>query len=149
MSRTLDKLQTHLEKAHSNVYATNCGICSKFGVDICFSFRSKSGLVPGPYLDDNGLEVVELWPLEDGAERHDAGVPVAPVGVFDVLFDERQDVRNHVILAAGGQQHQAHAGGFTGVPVVIIVVLILRTGQGQGSRVRVRVEVKVSQSGTS
>ena len=82
-------------------------------------------LVSGVYLDDEGLELVEFGALQDGAEGHDGGVAVAPVGVLDVLLDEGQHVGHHVILATGGQQHQAHARRLARVPVVIVVILVL------------------------
>lgn len=78
------------------------------------------------HLDDEGFELAELGPLQDGAEGHDGGVAVAPVGVLDVLLDEGQHVRHHVVLATRGQQHQAHARRLARVPVVIVVVLVLR-----------------------
>lgn len=80
------------------------------------------------HLYDKGFELVEFGPLQDGAEGHDRGIPVAPVGVFDVLFDEGQDVRDDVILAAGRQQHQTHAGCLAWVPVIIVVIFILKEG---------------------
>lgn len=76
-------------------------------------------------LYDEGFELVEFGSFQDGSEGHDGGVSVAPVVMFDVFFDEGQNVRNHVVLTAGGQQHQTHTCSLTGVPVVIVVVLVL------------------------
>lgn len=89
-----------------------------------------SSAVGVAYLDDERLELVEFGALEDGAEGHDGGVAVAPVGMLDVLLDEGQHVRNHVVLAAGGQQHQAHARRLARVPVIIIVILVLKWSNG-------------------
>lgn len=76
------------------------------------------------------FELVQFRSLQDGSEGHDGGVSVPPVGAFDVFFDEGQDVRNHVVLAAGGQQHQTHPCRLTGVPVVVVVVLVLKRQVG-------------------
>lgn len=83
-------------------------------------------------LYNEGFELVEFRSFQDGSEGHDGGVSVAPVEVFDVFFDEGQNVRNHVVLAAGGQQHQTHACCLTGVPVIIVVVLVLRKSGSKG-----------------
>ena len=88
-----------------------------------------------PHLVDERFELVELGAFQDGAEGHDRGVPAAPVGVLDVLLDEGQDVGQHVVLAAGGQQHQAHAGRLAGVPLVVVVVLVLQQAAAEVSRV--------------
>lgn len=77
-------------------------------------------------LYDEGFELVEFRSFQDGSKGHNGGVSVAPVGVFDVVFDEGQNVRNHIILTAGGQQHQTHTCCLTGVPVIVIIVLVLR-----------------------
>lgn len=81
------------------------------------------------------FEQVQFGSLQDGAEGHDGGVAVPPVWMFYVLLDEGQDVRNHVVLTAGGQQHQTHPRRLAGVPVIIVVVLVLHT---PGSKVRGR-----------
>lgn len=85
----------------------------------------------GTDLYDEGFELVEFRSFQDGSKGHNGGVSVAPVGVFDVVFDEGQDVRNHVILTAGGQQHQTHASSLTRVPVVVVVVLVLHKSGSQ------------------
>lgn len=86
-------------------------------------------------LYDERFEQVQFGSLQDGAEGHDGGVAVTPVGMFDVLLDEGQDVRDHVVFTAGGQQHQTHPRRLAGIPVIIIVVLVLRT---PGPKVRDR-----------
>ncbi len=86
--------------------------------------RGRCWLVTDLY--DERFELVEFWSFQDGAKRHDGGVSVAPVGMFDVFFDERQNVRNHVVLTAGGQQHQTHTCCLTGVPVIVVIVFVLQ-----------------------
>lgn len=81
------------------------------------------------HLYDEGFELVEFRSFQDGSEGHDGRVSVAPVGMFDVFFDEGQNVRNHVVLTAGGQQHQTHTCRLTGVPVVIVVILVLHKSE--------------------
>lgn len=78
------------------------------------------------HLEDERFELAHLRSFQDGAKGHDGGVPASPVRVFDVFLDEGQDVRQDIVLAAGGQQHQAHAGRLAGVPVVVVVVLVLQ-----------------------
>ena len=60
-------------------------------------------------------------------EGHDGGVAKPPLGALDVLVDERQDVRNDVVLAARRHQHEADARRLARVPVVIVVQLLLPT----------------------
>ena len=60
-------------------------------------------------------------------EGHDGGVAKPPLGALDVLVDERQDVRNNVVLAARRHQHEADARRLARVPVVIVVQLLLPT----------------------
>ena len=40
-------------------------------------------------------------------------------------LDKGEDVRDDVVLAARGEEHEAHAGGLAGVPVVLVVELFL------------------------
>jgi hypothetical protein len=65
------------------------------------------------------------WPLQDGAESHDRRLPIVPIGVGEVLGDERQNQVDDRIAAALGQQHDANAGGLGRVPVVLRVHLLL------------------------
>lgn len=92
----------------------------------CTNHQSLGGTARQSDLHHQGFELVQLGPLQDGAKGHDGGIPVAPVGVLDMLLDEGQHVRHHVVLAAGGQQHQTHARCLARVPVVVIVVLVLQ-----------------------
>ncbi len=48
-----------------------------------------------------------------------------PVGVLDVILDEGEDVGDDIVLAAGGEQHHAHARSLVRVPVVLVVKLLL------------------------
>ena len=40
-------------------------------------------------------------------------------------LDERKNVLDDVVLAAGGQEHEANAGGLARVPLVLVVHLFL------------------------
>ena len=56
---------------------------------------------------------------------------MTPIVVLDVVLDEGDDMGNDVVLAAGGQQHHAHASRLVRVPVVLVVKLLLQQVQGR------------------
>ena len=72
------------------------------------------------------LQSASVGTLKDGAKRHESGVAVAPVGVLDVVLDERKNVGHDAVLAAGGKKHHADPSGLARVPVVLIVKLFLQ-----------------------
>ncbi|MEQ2273519.1 hypothetical protein XENORESO_005226, partial [Xenotaenia resolanae] len=85
--------------------------------------------------------LVQVGPFQNGAKRHDGGVSVPPIWVFDVLLDEGQNVGNHIVFATGGQQHQTHACSLAGVPVIVVVVLGLGQDGDQVLQRSFRVEL--------
>lgn len=84
-----------------------------------------SSQTPSAHLDDKWFELIRLRSLQDAAKRHHCRVPVPPVRVLDVFFDEGEDVWDDVIFTARGQEHEAHACRFAGVPVIVVIILIL------------------------
>ena len=76
-------------------------------------------------LFSDGLDAGGVRPFEHRAEGHDGRFTVLPLGVLDVLADERKDVLDDGVLGTVGEKHQADAGGFARVPVVVVVALLL------------------------
>jgi hypothetical protein len=87
----------------------------------------------GQKLDENrhgvlgqGTQLVRVGALEYGAKGHDGGVTTSPVRRLDVLGDEGQDGVDDVVFTAVGEQGQADARRFAGVPLVVAVTFLLK-----------------------
>ena len=80
----------------------------------------------GEGLLDDRLEQLRVRSVEERAEREDGRIAQPPVGAGDVLVDEWHELRDERVLAAAGQQREAHAGRLGRIPLVLVSLLLLR-----------------------
>lgn len=76
-------------------------------------------------LRDEGSQDLLLRTVKDGAERHDGGFAVPPIGALDVPLDEWDDGRDDAIADTLCEESEARSGRHRDVPLVVGRVLVL------------------------
>ena len=77
----------------------------------------------------DGFELLLIGPFQDGAEGECRCLPPAPIGVANVLVDERHDDVDHVVLDCLSYARETRGRRHRHVPRVVVVQILVLLAQ--------------------